>query len=119
MSGLAITELVPERYILDSRRCKLITNHKTGLEYARKEKDPDAWSLLYFRAAKHPEEFLVEFDKPISKAEEINKRYTADELSRLAMPRLREIGLIFGVTSNSKLELAKKILSAQDTPLGE
>ena len=119
MSKLMERKLVEDRYLIDSIRCNKIINSENGFEFFRESLNQEHWSLLYFRAYKHPEEFECFYDRAVTRGEELNRRYTKDDLDKLSMPKLREIGKMLGVTGVSLVVIKQNILSAQDESIEE
>jgi hypothetical protein len=107
-------DLVSQQDIIDSKRCKKIINKRTGCEFPRREDPNSRWELTYYNAKIHPQEFELEFDRDKTQAEEVYGRILErKELESFSMDRVREVGLQFRVTSNSKKVLIDKILDEQ------
>lgn len=107
-------KLVEDIYLIDSKRCCLIVNKETGREFKRSLTPQDKWELVYFRSVKHPEEFECHYDKAITKGEELDRRYSKEELDTYSMPELRKIGKMFGVTGVSLNAIKTNIMEAQN-----
>ena len=121
--GVNVDRIVEDKYFVDSRRCRIIINKLSGLEYLR-SLDPKAnWATLYKYAAKNPNIFDLVYDTD-EQAEEAGEDgplvsstgqviFTEAELLQRDIHQLREIGKAYEVTGRQKTELIQKILKAQ------
>jgi len=115
MLAVTSSKIIEDQDLANSNRCSTIVNKRSGLEFHRSSNPLDQWPLVFVYASKKPEEFELIFDREL--ASPVNSdgiiMWTKEDLMSKSMPSLREIGVNFSVTSNSKEKLADLILKAQ------
>jgi len=105
--------------LLQAAKCSKIENKQTGLVVERNN-DPSAkWEILYQYAAKHPELYILTFDKMDAVEKGKLQRYTKTDLIRKNVPELRNIANAIGASGESKNEMIESILVAQDALSGK
>lgn len=121
--GVNVDRIVEDQFFVDSRRCRVIINKLSGLEYLRSLDPRDNWATLFKYAVKNPHAFDLVYDTEeqaeaagdegplVSKTGQVI--FTEAELLQRDIHQLREIGKAYDVTGRQKTELIQKILKAQ------
>lgn len=116
-----LEQIVTPQLQIEARLCSEVVNKITGNSWKRDLDPRSRWVQLYQRAILNPKEFdcIMDEQSPYimqvegDKGMEDRQVFTIQELEACSMPKIREIGKIYGVKGNKKKELIVEILNTQ------
>ena len=116
-----LEQIVTPELQIEARLCSEVINRMTGHSWKRDLDPRSRWVQLYHRAVLNPKEFecIMDEESPFimqvegDKGLEARQVFTVNELEGCSMPKLREIGKLYGAKSTRKKDLIVGILNAQ------
>ena len=116
-----LEQIVSPEIQIEARLCSEVINRLSGHSWKRDLDPRSRWIQLYHRAILNPKEFECVMDESSpfvmqvegDKGLEDRQVFTVQELEGCSMPKLREVGKLYGAKGTRKKDLIVSILNSQ------